>query len=162
MYFRVQNYKLFHRIRWGDCNRMVLVVFSLLYFLGSCIFRNYGWGPQFMKQRSLVRISPSSSLIPIVSQESFCLTTLPSPKLPLLSGVQHVGVYIYFFIGGKVETRFEPKTSCSDTMINDWLSQKLRKWWIKFFNQTLPLGHNLQKKKMLNLQLEKKVFQDSI
>ena len=89
---------------------MVLVIFSLLYFLGSCILGNYGWGPQFMKQRSLVRISPSFSLIndQIVSQESFYLTTLPSPELLLLSGVQHVGIYVYIYRrqgGDKVRTQ---------------------------------------------------------
>lgn len=38
-----------------------------------------------------------------------------------------------------METRFEPKTSCSDTMINDRLSQN-------HLNQTLPLGHKLKNK----------------
>ena len=140
---------------------MVLVIFSLLYFFRELYLRKLWLGTTVHEAKVISSNLPFllPDKWPIVSQESFYLTTLPSPKLPLLSGVQHVGIYIYIYIfyrrqgGDKVWTQ----------NLVLWYHDK---WSIvpKSFNQTLPLGHKLKIKiKMQYLQLEKKkVFEDSI
>lgn len=41
------------------------------------------------------------------------------PKLPLLGGALHVILFYFLFLmGGKMETRFERRTSCFDTMLS--------------------------------------------